>query len=43
MAPEVLAQFKDEVFARLEQEAQAGGIHETLRFQYVLAEKPKPL
>ena len=28
MAPEVLAQFKDEVFARLEQEAQSGDIHE---------------
>lgn len=40
MAPEVLAQFKGEVFARLEQEAQADGIHETLRFQFMLAEKP---
>lgn len=39
MAPEVLAQFKAEVVARLAQEAQAGGIHETLRFQYMLATK----
>ncbi len=39
MAPEVLAQFKEEVFARLEQEAQSGDIHETLRFQFILAEK----
>jgi ubiquinone/menaquinone biosynthesis C-methylase UbiE len=39
MAPEVLAQFKDEMFARLDQEAQAGDIRETLRFQFMLAEK----
>ena len=39
MAPEVLAQFKEEVFARLVQEEQADGIRETLRFQYMLATK----
>jgi O-methyltransferase / aklanonic acid methyltransferase len=39
MAPEVLTQFKDEVFARLAQEAQSHGIHETLRLQYILAGK----
>ncbi len=39
MAPEVLAQFKAEVFAKLAQEAQSDGIHETLRFHYILADK----
>jgi hypothetical protein len=39
MAPEVLVQFKDEVFARLAQEAQSQGIHETLRLQYIFADK----
>jgi len=39
MAPEVLEQFKAEVFDRLNQEAQSNGLHETLRFQYVLAIK----
>ncbi len=42
MAPEVLAQFKADVFARLAQEAQPDGIHETLRFQYILAVKLQP-
>ena len=40
MAPVVLAQFKEEVFARIIEEAQADGLHETLRFRYILAEKP---
>lgn len=39
MSPEVLAQFKEEVFTRLVQEAQSHGIHETLRLQYILADK----
>jgi hypothetical protein len=39
MAPEVLAQFKEEVFARITEEAQDDGLHETLRFRYILAEK----
>ena len=39
MAPEVLAQFKAEVFARLDKEALSNGLHVTLRFQYVLAIK----
>lgn len=39
MAPAVLAQFKAEVFARLDKETQANGIYETLRFQFVLARK----
>ncbi len=39
MSPEVLAQFKEEVFTRLAQEAQSHGIHETLRLQYILADK----
>ncbi len=37
MTPEVLAQFKAEVFSRLAQEAQP--LHEILRFQYILADK----
>jgi SAM-dependent methyltransferase len=39
MAPEVLTQFQEEVFARLAHEAQAHGIHEMLRFQYIFADK----
>lgn len=39
MDPEVLAQFKDEVFTKLAQEAQSHGIYETLLLQYVLADK----
>lgn len=39
MEPLVLVQFKAEVFDRLAQEAQSHGIHETLRFQYILASK----
>ena len=39
MAPEVLTQFKNEVFTRLAQEAQSHGIHETLRLQYILADR----
>jgi ubiquinone/menaquinone biosynthesis C-methylase UbiE len=39
MAPEVLAQFKEEVFSRLAQEIQSQRIHETLDFQYIVAEK----
>lgn len=41
MVPEVLAQFKAEVFAKLAQEAQSNGIHETLRIQYILADNDK--
>ena len=39
MAPEVLAQFKAEVFDRLDQEVQSNGLHVMLRFQFVLAIK----
>jgi O-methyltransferase/aklanonic acid methyltransferase len=39
MAPAVLAQFQAEVFAKLAQEAQPDGIHETLNIQYFLADK----
>lgn len=39
MAPEILTRFKAEVFAKLAQEAQSNGIHETLRIQYILADK----
>jgi ubiquinone/menaquinone biosynthesis C-methylase UbiE len=39
MTPEVLKQFREEVFARLAQEAQSQSIHETLRLQYILADK----
>ena len=39
MAPEVLEQFKAEVFARLGQEARTNGIRQSLRFQFVLARK----
>jgi hypothetical protein len=41
MDAEILAQFKDEVFARLAQEEQSDGIHETFRFQYMLAAKKR--
>ena len=37
MEPDILAQFKDEVFARLAQEQQAGGIHEALDIRYIVA------
>jgi ubiquinone/menaquinone biosynthesis C-methylase UbiE len=36
MAPEVLAQFKTEVFARLEEEKRPEGIHEEWHLQYIL-------
>jgi ubiquinone/menaquinone biosynthesis C-methylase UbiE len=39
MTPQILAQFKTEVLARLTQEAQPDGIHETMRFQYMIASK----
>ncbi|MDQ2713351.1 MAG: methyltransferase domain-containing protein [Chloroflexota bacterium] len=39
MAPEVLAQFKDEVFTRLAQEAQSHDIHEMLLLKYIVADK----
>jgi ubiquinone/menaquinone biosynthesis C-methylase UbiE len=39
MDSQVLAEFKAEVFARLAQETRADGVHETLRFQYILAAK----
>lgn len=39
MEPSALAQFKAEIFDRLAQETQSHGIHETLRFQYILAGK----
>jgi SAM-dependent methyltransferase len=39
MEPPVLVQFKAEVFAKLVQEAQSHGIHETLQIQYILADK----
>ena len=39
MTPEVLKQFREEVFARLAQDAQSQSIHETLRLQYILADK----
>lgn len=39
MTPEVLTQFKAEVFAKLTQEARANGLHETLRIQYILTRK----
>ncbi|HEV2474011.1 MAG TPA: class I SAM-dependent methyltransferase [Chthonomonadales bacterium] len=39
MTPEVLAQFKDEVFVRLAEEQQAGGIREVLQIQYHIATK----
>lgn len=39
MEPSVLEQFKAEVFDRLAQDGQSHGIHETLRFQYILARK----
>jgi len=41
MDAEILVQFKDEVFAKLAHETQSDGIHETLRFQYVLASKKR--
>ncbi len=41
MSAEILAQFKDEVFAKMAQEAQPDGIHETFRFQYILADKTR--
>lgn len=39
MTPEILAQFKAEVFAKLAREARANGLHETLRIQYILTHK----
>lgn len=39
MEPEVLEQFKVEVFERLGQEVQAGGIHERWRVLYILGSK----
>ena len=39
MSPPVLAQFKAEVLAQLAQEAQPDGIHEIMRFQYMIAGK----
>ncbi len=39
MSPPVLAQFKAEVLVRLAQETQPDGIHEIMRFQYMLASK----
>jgi ubiquinone/menaquinone biosynthesis C-methylase UbiE len=39
MEPDVLAQFKKDVFARLAQEAASHGIYETMQFQYILASK----
>ncbi|GHO92233.1 methyltransferase [Reticulibacter mediterranei] len=39
MTPQVLAQFKAEVLARLSQDARPDGIHETMRFQYIIAGK----
>lgn len=39
MSPEILAQFKAEVFERLAQEAQSHGIHQTKRLRYILASK----
>ena len=39
MSPEVLALFKAEVFDKLAQEGQSNGLHETLRLQYILADK----
>lgn len=39
MSPEVLAQFKQDVFTRLAQETQPDGIHETLKLRYILADK----
>ncbi len=39
MTPEVLAQFKEEMLMKLVQEEQAGGIHETLQLQFILADK----
>ncbi len=41
MDAEVLAQFKAEVFAKLAQETQPDGIHEMLRFQYILTDKKR--
>jgi O-methyltransferase/aklanonic acid methyltransferase len=41
MDVQILAQFKTEVFAKLAQEAQSNGIHETLRFQFMLADKKR--
>lgn len=39
MEPAVLAQFQAEVFAKLAEEAQKDGIHETMSIQYILSEK----
>jgi ubiquinone/menaquinone biosynthesis C-methylase UbiE len=39
MTPQVLAQFKAEVLARLAQEEQPDGIHEAMRLQYMIASK----
>ncbi len=39
MTPEVLAQFKTEVFARLEEEKRPDGIHEEWNLQYVLGNR----
>jgi ubiquinone/menaquinone biosynthesis C-methylase UbiE len=39
MSPEVLAQFKGEVFARLVKEQQQDGIHEELDLRYIIANR----
>jgi ubiquinone/menaquinone biosynthesis C-methylase UbiE len=40
MSPEVLAQFKTEVFARLQEAQESDGIHEEWHFQFFIGTKP---